>query len=118
MILPETGLVAGVKKIHDKPDEIKRVIRAGIKANRYIRANRDGTVQFLTEWLKLNREAAAATYDSVVRVYNEDVAVCDKGLRVIVDETKKNMKLSRDVPFSEVADLAIFREAQRELGGK
>ena len=43
--LPETGLVTSVKKIHDKPDEIKRVIRAGIKANRYIRANRDGTVQ-------------------------------------------------------------------------
>src|SRR5215208_7362658 len=116
MVLPETGLVTSVKKIHDKPDEIKRVVRAGIKANRYIRANRDGTVQFLTEWLKLNREAAAATYDSVVRVYNEDVNVCEKGLRSIIDETKKIMKLSRDVPYSEVADLAIFRDAQRELG--
>jgi NitT/TauT family transport system substrate-binding protein len=118
MVLPETGLVAGLKKINDKPDEIKRVIRAGIKANRYIRANRDGTVQFLTEWLKLNREAAAATYDSVVRVYNEDVNVCDKGLRSIVDDTKKTMKLSRDVLYSEVADLSILREAQRELAGK
>jgi ABC-type nitrate/sulfonate/bicarbonate transport system substrate-binding protein len=118
MVLPETGLVAGLKKIHDKPDEIKRVIRAGIKANRYIRANRDGTVQFLTEWLKLNREAAVATYDSVVRVYNEDAAVCDKGLRVIVDETKKTMKLSRDVPYSEVADLTIIREALREMASK
>ena len=37
LIFPETGLVAGVKKIQDKPDEIKRVIKAGIKANRYIR---------------------------------------------------------------------------------
>ena len=118
MVLPETGLVAGLKKINDKPDEIKRVIRAGIKANRYIRANREGTVQFLTEWLKLNREAAAATYESVVRVYNEEINVCDKGLRVIVDETKKIMKLGRDVPYSEVADLSIFREAQRELASK
>jgi NitT/TauT family transport system substrate-binding protein len=118
MVLPETGLVAGVKKIQDRPDEIKRVIRAGIKANRYIRANRDGTVQFLTEWLKLNRESAAATYDSVVRVYNEEVNVCDKGLRVIVDETKKTMKLSRDVPYSEVVDLSILRDAQRELASK
>ena len=118
MVLPETGLVAGLKKINDRPDEIKRVIRAGIKANRYIRANREGTVQFLTEWLKLNREAAAATYESVVRVYNEDVDVCDKGLRVIVDETRKTMKLSRGVPYSEVVDLSIFREAQREVISK
>jgi len=118
MVLPETGLVAALKKIHDKPDEIKRVIRAGIKANRYIRGNRDGTVQFLSDWLKLNRDAAAATYDSVVRVYNEDAGVCDKGLRVVVDETKKTIKLGRDVPYGEVADLSILREAQRELAGK
>ena len=111
MVLPETGLVAGVKQIHDKPDEIKRLIRAGIKANRYIRANRDGTVQFLTEWLKLNKESAAATY-------NEDVNVCDKGLRTVIDETKKTMKLSRDVSYSEVADLSILRDTQRELAGK
>ena len=68
--------------------------------------------------LKLNRESAAATYDSVVRVYNEDVNVCDKGLRVVIDETKKTMKLSRDVPYSEVADLSIFRDTQRELAAR
>jgi len=118
IVLPETGLVAALKKINDKPDEIKRVIRAGIKANRYIRSNRDGTIQFLIEWLKLSRESAAATYDSVVRVYNEDAIVCDKGLRSIVDDTKKTMKLNRDVPYSEIADLSILREAARELGSK
>ena len=62
-----------VKKIQEKPDEIKRVIKAGIKANRYIRGNRDGTIQFLMEWLKINREVATATYDSVVKVYDEDI---------------------------------------------
>ena len=118
LIFPETGLVASVKKIHDKPDEIKRVIRAGIKANRYIRGNRDGTVQFLVEWLKLNREAAGGTYDSVVKVYNEDVSVCDKGLRLVIDETKKTIKSSRDMSFGDVAELGIFRVAQKELGLK
>jgi ABC-type nitrate/sulfonate/bicarbonate transport system substrate-binding protein len=118
LIFPETGLVAGVRKIQDKPDEIKRVIRAGIKANRYIRANRDGTVQFLMEWLKLNREAAGATYDSVVKVYNEDVGVCDKGLRLVIDETKKTVKSPREMSFGDVAELAILREAQREMASK
>jgi ABC-type nitrate/sulfonate/bicarbonate transport system substrate-binding protein len=117
-VFPETGLVTSVKKIQEKPDEIKRVIRAGIKANRYIRANRDGTIQFLMEWLKLNREIATATYDSVVKVYDDDDGLCEKGLRLVIDETKKTMKLSRDVPYSEIADLSILREAQKELGSK
>jgi len=118
LIFPETGLVAGVKKIQEKPDEIKRVIRAGIKANRYIRGNRDGTIQFIMEWLKVNRDVATATYESVVKVYNEDPNVCEKGLRVMIEERKTTLKVNRDVPLSEVADLSILREAQREMGAK
>ena len=118
LVFPETGLVTGVKKIREKPDEIKRIIKAGIKANRYIRSNRDGTIQFIMEWLKVNKEIATATYESVSKVYNEDVNVCEKGLRLTIEERKQTLKINRDVPLSEVADLSIFREAQRELGTK
>jgi ABC-type nitrate/sulfonate/bicarbonate transport system substrate-binding protein len=118
LTFPETGLVAGVKKIQSKPDEVKRVIRAGIKANRYIRGNRDGTVQFIMDWLKVNKEVAMTTYDGVVRVYNEDPTVCEKGLQVMIEERKQTLKITRDVPLSEVADLSLIREAQREMGIK
>ena len=118
LIFPETGLVTGVKKIQEKPDEIKRVIRAGIKANRYIRGNRDGTIQFIMEWLKVNKDVATATYEGVVKVYNEDPSVCEKGLRVMIEERKTTLKVNREVPLSEVADLSILREAQREMGAK
>jgi ABC-type nitrate/sulfonate/bicarbonate transport system substrate-binding protein len=115
LIFPETGLVTGVKKIQEKPDEIKRVIKAGIKANRYIRGNRDGTIQFIMEWLKVNRDVAAVTYEGVSKVYNEDVNVCEKGLRLTIEERKQTLKINRDVALSEVADLSLFREAHREL---
>ena len=118
LIFPETGLVTGVKKIQEKPDEIKRVIRAGIKANRYIRGNRDGTIQFIMEWLKVNKDVATATYEGVVKVYNEDPSVCEKGLRVMIEERKTTLKVNREVSLSEVADLSILREAQREMGAK
>jgi NitT/TauT family transport system substrate-binding protein len=118
LVFPETGLVTSVKKIQEKPDEIKRVIRAGIKANRYIRGNRDGTIQFLMDWLKLNREIATATYDGVAKVYNEDIHVCEQGLRLVIEETKKTVKVSREMAFGDIADLSIFRVAQRELGLK
>jgi NitT/TauT family transport system substrate-binding protein len=116
LIFPETGLVTGVKKIQEKPDEIKRVIKAGIKANRYIRGNRDGTIQFIMEWLKVNREVATATYEGVFKVYNEDPSVCEKGLRLTIEERKQTLKINRDVRLSEVADLSLIREAQREMG--
>jgi ABC-type nitrate/sulfonate/bicarbonate transport system substrate-binding protein len=115
---PEDGLIATVKKIKEKPDEVKRVIRVGIKANRYIRSQRDGTIQFLMDWQKVDRETASANYDSAVRVFNEDGALPDAGLRLIVDEAKKTAKIDRDIPLTDIADLSILREAQKELGMK
>jgi NitT/TauT family transport system substrate-binding protein len=117
-IFPETGLVTGVKKIQERPDEVKRAVRAGIKATRYIRGNREGTVQFIMEWLKVNRESATATYEGVAKVYDDNSNVCEKGLRLVIDETRKNLKINREVALSEVADLSILREAQKELGMK
>lgn len=115
---PEDGLVATMKKIKEKPDEVKRVIRAGIKANRYIRTQREGTIQFLMDWQKVNRETAAANYDSAARVFNDDGSLPESGLRLIVDEAKKTAKIEREISLSDVADLSILREAQKELGIK
>src|SRR6516164_4464621 len=61
---PNVGVTANVKKIRERPDEIKRVIKAGLKGNHYIQQNREGTIQFLMEWLKVDREIATATYES------------------------------------------------------
>jgi NitT/TauT family transport system substrate-binding protein len=115
---PNTGLVASMKKIKEKPDEIKRVIKAGIKANRYIHQNRDGAIQVMMQWMKIDKETAAATYDSAAKSYNDDGSVPEAGLRIVIDEARKAANISRDVSSNEVVDLSILREAQRELGIK
>ena len=115
---PASGLVASVRKIKEKPDEVKRVIKARIKANRYIQQNREGTIQVMVAWLKIDKEIAAVTYDSVVKAYNEDGGVPESGLRLNIEEAKRVGKVDREISFAEVADLTILREAQKELALK
>jgi NitT/TauT family transport system substrate-binding protein len=115
---PDIGLTTTLNKIKEKRDEVKRVIKAGIKANRYIRTNRDGTIQFIQEWIKIDREAATATYDSLAKAFNEDGSLPEDGFRLLIEDVKKAAKVEREVAFSEVADLTILREAQTELGIK
>jgi ABC-type nitrate/sulfonate/bicarbonate transport system substrate-binding protein len=117
-IYPDVGLVASLNKIKERPQEIKRAIKAGIRANRYIRTNRDGTIQFMQEWLKIDREIATATYDSLAKFFNEDGSLPEDGFRLLIEDVKKVAKVDREVAFSEVADLSILREAQKELGIK
>ena len=115
---PDAGLTTTVRKIKEKPNEIKRVIRAGIKANRYIRSEREGTIQFLMEWQKVNREIAATTYDSLSKMFSADGSVPDKGLRFVIEENKKIAKVNREIAFNEVADFTMLKEAQNELAMK
>ena len=115
---PNTGLVASLKKIKESPDQLKRVIKAGIKANRYILQNRDGTIQVMMQWMRVDRDTAIATYDGSVKSFNDDGAVSDAGLRIALDESRKAANINREVAFSEVADFSMLREAQRELATK
>ena len=54
----------------------------------------------------------------MVKVYDEDINKCQDGLRIVIEETRKNLKVNREVPLSEVADLSIFSDTQKELGIK
>ena len=113
---PTSGVVASLKRIKEKPDEVKRVIKAGIKATRYIRQNREGTIQFMTEWSKIDKEMATATYDGVLKLFNDDGSVPEKGMLLVIDELKKLGKVEREISPNEVMDLSILKDAQKELG--
>lgn len=115
---PFSGLTTHIKKIKEKPEEVKRVIRAGIKANRYMRENRDGTIAVLMSTYRIDKDAATAAYDSFVKGFNLDGSMPEDGFRRLLDDTKRLMKIDREVAFSEVSDLSILREVQREMGIK
>jgi NitT/TauT family transport system substrate-binding protein len=115
---PFVGLGTNVKKLKEKPDEIKKTIKALIKANRYITANRDGAIQILAEWGRTDRETASASYDGTVKVFNADGSIPESGLKLVIEQAKQVLKMDRPVTFDEVADLGPLREAQKELGIK
>jgi hypothetical protein len=72
----------------------------------------------MIEWMKTDKEMATAAYESVLKLFNDDGSVPEKGLLLVVDELKKLAKVEREISLSEVADLSILREAQKELGIK
>ncbi len=116
--LPFTGLGVNTKKLKEKPDEVKRMIKATLRANRFVRQNREGTIQTLMDWVHVDRESAAATYDSTWRIFSEDGNIAESGLRLVIDQGRQAMKIDRPVAIEEVADFAPLREAQKELGIK
>jgi NitT/TauT family transport system substrate-binding protein len=115
---PYLGLGTHMRKIKDKPDEIRRVIKATIRANRFIRDNRDEAVRALIAWGKVEREFAYASYDALRSLFNADGAVPEDGLKLVIEQARRNAKVTREIMPNEVVDLTFLREAQAELGIK
>ena len=115
---PYLGLGTHTRKIKEKPDEIRRVIKATIRANRFIRDNRDEAVRTLIAWGKVEREFAYASYDALRNLFNADGAVPEDGLKLVIDQARRNAKVTREIMPNEVVDLTFLREAQAELGIK
>jgi NitT/TauT family transport system substrate-binding protein len=115
---PFIGVGANLKSIKERPVEVKKVVKALVRANRFIREDKQGAVNVLAEWGRVDREQALASYDSTVKVFNADGNIPQEGLKLVIDQAKAELKIAKDVPVSEVIDLGPLREAQRELGIK
>src|SRR5438128_1253392 len=113
---PFIGIGANLKTIKERPEEVKKVVKAMIRANRFIREDKEGAVKVLMEWGKVERDHAVASYDSTWRVFSPDGNIPQEGLRLVIDQAKAELKLTRDVPLNEIIDVTPLREAQKELG--
>lgn len=113
---PFIGIGANLKTIKEKPEEVKKVVKAMVRANRFIREDKEGAVRVLMEWGRVERDHAVASYDSTWKVFSPDGSIPQEGLRLVVDQAKAELKVTREVPLNEIIDLAPLREAQKELG--
>ena len=115
---PYMGLGTNSKKLTEKPDEVRKVIKAAIRANQFMIKNREDAIQILMDWAKTDRAGATASFDSTWKGFSPNGFIPEDGLRVVIDQAKSDLKIVREVPSTEVADLNPVREAMRELGLK
>jgi hypothetical protein len=56
------------------------------------------------------------TYDSTWKVFSPDGSIPEDGLRLVVEQAKKELRITREVSLGDVSAVALVRDAQRELG--
>jgi len=112
---PYLGLGTHLRKIKERPGEIRRAIKATVRANRFIRDNREEAVRILMDWGKVERDYAYASYDALRNLFNADGSVPEEGLKLVIDQARRGARVTREISPAEVANLTFLREAQAEL---
>ena len=113
-----SGLAVHVDTLRDKPAQVKRMLRALLKAQNFIRSNKPESVRVIADWLKLEPRIAQASYDIYVKGMSPNGIVPERVLESDIERARKEQQVKETVPVSKVVDFAMLKEALHEFGMK
>jgi len=108
--VPSSGLFAADRFIKENPQILRRTIRASLKANRFIEANREETIRILAQFVPQKLELAARSYDTELKALAKDGTMTDAEIEFQMDRLADKRR-----PLDEVRDFSIARQALKEL---
>lgn len=107
---PLAGLSTHRRTLKENPEQVRRVLRALIRATRFITQanNESAVVASAARWLQMSREEAAGALRDVMFAYTEGIPRNENAFSEVVAARAK--LLSANVPPNEVADFTLTRE--------
>ena len=108
--LPLSGIGVTDKKLETEREQVKKVIRATLRGTRFMKQNRAETLTMMIDYLRITPAQAAAAYDAAINSFTEDGFVSEKGLLLDVQLTKERLKLTKEIPLSQVVDWSLLKE--------
>jgi NitT/TauT family transport system substrate-binding protein len=108
--LPLSGIAVMDQKLQTQREQVKRTVRATVRGTRYLKQNRNEMVQMLSDYLRITAAQSARAYDASMSSFSDDGMISDKGVNLDVQLTKERLKLTKDIPLSQLVDWSLVKE--------
>jgi ABC-type nitrate/sulfonate/bicarbonate transport system substrate-binding protein len=103
------------KLIKEQPKMIAAYLRASLKALRYMRQDREGTIAAVARFSKISRQLAARTYDDLLSTFTRNLTVDDETQRNDLNIIRQVIGAPDAVANSRVYDFSFALEADQQL---
>ena len=114
----QNGLAVGVKTLQDKPDLVKKVLRAKSKAARYFEQNEKEVSEMLAKMWNTDVATALESYRLAKPAFTVTGIPTEDEIKEYLILDAQILKLPQPVASASVFDFAIQREVDKELGIK
>ena len=71
-------------------------------------------IGLIGSWLHLDQETAEHTYNVFIKATSKDGMLSRGGMESLVNERKRQAKLTSDVPLERIFDFSIVEQINRE----
>jgi ABC-type nitrate/sulfonate/bicarbonate transport system substrate-binding protein len=114
---PFVGVGTSLRRIQERPDEVKRVLRTLIRANDYMRQHPAETAEIAARWTQLeDADAIRRSLDLMYPILTQGGAADRKGFDEELASIQQLAQLSAPLEVKDMADFRLLEEVQRELG--
>lgn len=103
------------KLIKENPKMIAGYLRASLKALRYMRQDRDGTIASVAKFSSISRQLAARTYDDLLATFTRNLTVDEETQRNDLNIIRQVVNTPEAVPNGRVYDFSFALEADQQL---
>jgi len=110
------GIVTSDQKIKSRPDEVKHMVRASLKALYAYRQNKLAAVEFLSSHFEIPVKTAAKVYPNAIDILTPDGQISEEKLRQILDMMQDTGKKEpASIRPAALLDFSFLHAAQKEL---
>jgi ABC-type nitrate/sulfonate/bicarbonate transport system substrate-binding protein len=113
-----SGLGVVTDKLKENSGQVRRMIRALLRTQSFMKENKSESVKVISEWLKLEPAVAAASYDLYARGLSTDGLVGEKTLQFDIDRARESLKIKDEVPLNRAVDFGILNDVLKGQGSK
>jgi NitT/TauT family transport system substrate-binding protein len=112
----QSGLATTDRQLAERPDEVRRMIRATLHSIAYTMDEERDSAEFIAREYGIAPELARGTYEKIARVLSRDGTTAPELIREEIEDNKERVGVSADVPIAQVVDFTQLEQARCELG--
>ena len=103
------------RMLKEKPDLVRRFLRATLRALLWFRANEKEAVARMAEGFKISRDDALGIYQATLKSYTLDGTIARDLQEKIISFQRKQLKVEKDIAPEQVYDFTVLRALNEEL---
>ena len=116
----DLNMVSGGAALNDpmlkeKPDLVRRFLRATLRALLWFRANEKEAVARMAQGFKISRDDALGIYKATLKSYTLDGTIARDLQEKIISFQRKQLKVEKDIAPEQVYDFTVLRALNEEL---
>lgn len=116
--IPQAGLATSEGKIKTARPEVVELLKATIEGLDYTWTQREGTIEVIAKWMKLNPLQAAKVYDSVHDTFSKNGVPTEEQIKAYIAMLTSTAALKGEVSAASIFDFSMAVEAAKEMALK